>query len=529
MQLVKKTIYECFADRIENEPDRLFLKYGDSGFTGREIDNIVDKVAKLLYTDGVRPKDSIGIYGINSASWIILFLAIQRVGAVAVLVNSYFKEGELVDCILMSDMKYLLYTDIQEDDAHGAVAKKIQANEKTRHVKCFDIEGTYEYWKSLVEKKTECDSLELPKQPDPMDTACVLFTSGTTNMCKGVRLSHYSLINNAREMVRVMKWNEDDIMCIAVPLFHCFGITVGIIGSLIAGNSIVLLQKYKSISVCEAIQDNRCTILNGVPSMFLAMVRNKHFDEFDLSSLKSGIIAGSPILKEEYLSVCEKIKGIMLQPSYGLTETSPCVAMCDLDVPIEKKAISAGKIISHVDVKIINNDTGEECATGESGEIFVKGYNVTQGYLSTDPVVCDALMPDGWFKTGDIAYFDEEGFLYIVGRRKNLIIRGGENISPTEIERYIKQVKDNMEVFVFGMKSEVLQEEIVACIEGKKDEILEKKIREYLNDNISKYKIPKFIVFIDEFPRNPTGKIDEKNLKKMVNDMLKQTSLYITR
>lgn len=521
MQLVKKTIYECFVQRIEREPDRIFLKYGDSGFTGREISNIVDKVAKLLYTDGVRPKDSIGIYGINSASWIILFLAIQRIGAVAVLVNSYFKEGEVVDCVLMSDMKYLLYTDIQKDDVHGEIAEKLHRNVKTKNVKCFDIEGTYEYWKGLVEKKTKCDSMELPEQPDPMETACILFTSGTTNMCKGVKLSHYSMINNAIEMVQTMGWNEKDIMCIAVPLFHCFGITVGIIGSLIAGNSIVLLQKYKSISVCQAIQDNRCTILNGVPSMFLAMVRNEHFDEYDLSSLKSGIIAGSPILKEEYLSVCEKIKGIMLQPSYGLTETSPCVSMCGLDVPLEKKAVSAGKVISNVEVKIIDNDTGKECVPGEAGEIFVKGYNVTQGYLSTDPVVCDALRPDGWFKTGDIAYFDEEGFLYIVGRRKNLIIRGGENISPTEIERYIKQVRDDMEVFVYGMKSEVLQEEIVACIEGDKDDMLEKSIRDYLNENISKYKIPKFIVFVKEFPRNPTGKIDEKNLKKMVNEMLK--------
>lgn len=429
MQLVDITIYDCLAKRIEQAPDRLFLKYGDDGFTRSEIGNIVDKVAKLLITDGVRPGDKIGIYGVNSASWIILFFAIQRVGAVAVLVNSYFREGELVDCILMSDMKYLLYTDIQEDDLHGEVAEKLSKNEKTKHVKCLDIEGTYDSWKRLVEKHTPCDSLELPAQPSPRDTACILFTSGTTNMCKGVKLSHYSLINNAREMVRRMEWNEDDIMCVSVPLFHCFGITVGILGSLIAGNSIVLLQKYKSVSVCESIEKNKCTILNGVPSMFLAMIRNKKFEEYDLSSLKSGIIAGSPILKEEYLQVCSKLNGIMLQPSYGLTETSPCVAMCDLDVPLEKKAISSGKVIDNVEVKIIDNDTGKECPVGEAGEIYVKGYNVTQGYLSTDPVICDAVRPDGWFKTGDIAYFDEEGYLYIVGRRKNLIIRGGENIS----------------------------------------------------------------------------------------------------
>lgn len=521
MQLVKTTIYECLARRIAKEPDKLFLKYEDSGFTGSEIGNIVDKVAKLLYTDGVRAGDKIGIYGVNSASWIILFFAIQRLGAVSVLVNSYFKEGEVVDCILMSDMKYLLYTDIQEDDDHGEVAKKLSINEKTKNVKCFDIEGTYDYWKNLVMRKTECESLELPSQPDPMETACILFTSGTTNMCKGVKLSHFSLINNARQMVNIMGWDESDVMCVTVPLFHCFGMTVGIIGSMIAGSSIVLLQKYHSISVFEAIENNRCTILNGVPSMFLAMVRNDRFKDFDLSSLKSGIIAGSPILKEEYLSVCENLKGIKLQPSYGLTETSPCVAMCDLDVSLEKKAVSAGKIIENVSVKIIDNDTGLECKAGESGEIFVKGYNVTQGYLSTDPVLCDALRPDGWFMTGDIGYLDEDGYLYIVGRRKNLIIRGGENISPTEIERYIKQVKKDIEVFVYGMKTDVLQEEIVACIECEEDENLEKEIREYLKENISKYKIPRFIVFVKEFPRSPTGKIDEKNLKKSVNEMLK--------
>lgn len=516
MELINKTIYECFAERVSKTPDKTFIKNNEGIFTWEYVNNITSKMAGALIEQGLKSGEKVGIIGLNSPSWIISFIALQKVGAVAVLINSCYKEKELINCIEIADIKYLFYTGFSENDSISTVVKNLRKNIKMKNLKTFNIEKTYQEWEKFVQRSKLKFDMEVNNSKSK-DLSCILFTSGTTNDCKGVMLSHYSLVNNAREVVKQMRWNEKDSMCLAVPLFHCFGITVSLMTSIIGGMSISLLEKYKTINVCQTIQEDGCTILNGVPSMFLALVKNPKMKDYNLSTLKSGIIAGSPIFEDEYREICYKLPNIKLQTSYGLTEASPCVSIARYDDTVRLKSISSGKIIDNVTVKIVNLETKRECAVGEVGEIYVKGYNVTQGYLSSDPVICDAVQSDGWLKTGDLAYIDNKNYLYIVGRRKNLIIRGGENISPNEIEKFIKEAKKGVEVFVFGKKSEVLQEEIVACIQGKNNPGLEKEIREYLEENISKYKIPKYFVFIDEFPKNSTGKINEKVLKEKVN------------
>lgn len=520
MQLVDMTIYESLANQINKNADNIFIKYGNESYSWEDMGRIVDSAARMLISFGVGRGDRVGIYAVNSASWIISFFAIQRIGAVSVLINSQYKQCELIDCIDISDLKYLLYNDIDKNLEHGIIIEKLKNNKRVEALVCIDMEKSYDEWLALT-NDIRYRNVEIPRQPEAKDIACILFTSGTTNICKGVKLSHYSLINNARQMTHSMRWNSNDIMCVAVPLFHCFGITASILCTTVAGNSLVILRKFRSVNVCSAIQENKCTILSGVPSMFMAMIRNKEFSSYDLSSLRNGIIAGSPICKDEYLMICNKLKGFKLQPSYGLTETSPCVSIALYDDTIERKAETVGKVLENVEVKIINDDIDDECVPLETGEIYVKGYNVTQGYLSSDPVLCDAVRSDGWFKTGDIGYMDEDGYLHIYGRRKNLIIRGGENISPQEIENYIKKFVKDRDVFVYGMKMEVIQEEIIACIEGKQDDELEKSLKDFLKENISKYKIPGHFVFIESFPRNSTGKINENKLKSIVNGMLK--------
>lgn len=519
MKLVNMTVSGCLEKRAEKTPDMVFLNHGEEVFTWKCVNSLTDKVAMILLEQGIRPGDRVGILGVNSASWIIAFLSLQKLGAVAVLINPCFKEKELIDCIKIADIKHMFYTSLCGGKSTEDVMNKLKKDTRTSHVKIYNIERTYKQWHKLVEKKIPTIK-ELPPQPDAGELACVLFTSGTTNNCKGVMLSHYSIVNNAREVVEQMRWNESDRMCLAVPLFHCFGITVSLLTSIIAGMPISLIHKYKTMHVCDVIQRNKCTVINGVPSMFLAMVKNPKIKNYDLSSLKSGIIAGSPIYESEYIEICDKLKGVKLQTSYGLTEASPCVSIADYNDSIEKKSKTSGKIISNVTVKIINYNTLEECEKNQVGEIYVKGYNVTKGYLASDPVICDAVQPDGWLRTGDLAFIDDEGYLNVVGRRKNLIIRGGENISPTEIEQFIKEAKKGIEVYIFGMKSEVLQEEIVACIEGKENKKLISDIKEYLEENISQYKIPSYFVFVKEFPKNPTGKINEKELKNIATELL---------
>lgn len=521
MELVNMTVRKCFKERVEKTPDKVFLNHGKEVFTWSCVDKITDKVAMVFLEQGIKAGDRVGIIGVNSASWIISFLSLQKISAVAVLINPCFKEKELIDCIKIANINHMFYTNLCGDNKTDKVMKNIKNSREASHVKIYNIEKSYKEWIKLS-KKTINTKKQFPKDDDSSQLSCILFTSGTTNNCKGVMLSHYSIVNNAREVVEQMRWGEDDKMCLSVPLFHCFGITVSLLTTIIAGMSISLIHKYKTMHVCEVIEKNRCTVLNGVPSMFLAMIKNPNMEKYDLSSLKSGIIAGSPIYENEYMEICKKLSGVKLQTSYGLTEASPCVSIADYDDDLERKAKTSGKIISHVDVKIIDLNSHEECGRNEVGEIYVKGYNVTKGYLASDPVVCDAVQPDGWLRTGDLAYIDEDGYLTVVGRRKNLIIRGGENISPVEIEEFIKEVKNGLEVFVFGMKSEVLQEEIVACIEGEHDEKMIAKIKSHLEENISKYKIPSYFVFVKNFPKNPTGKVNEKELKRISLDLLSE-------
>ncbi len=519
MELINMTISKCFKERVKKTPNKIFLNKGKKSFTWSCVDKLTDRAAEVFLRQGIRSGERVGIFGANSESWIISFLSLQKIGAVTVLINPCFKEKELINCIKIADIKHIFYTNLCDDRSADEIMQRVKNNHELSNLKVYNIEKTYEEWMKLANKKLTSSKL-IQEREDANELACILFTSGTTNNCKGVMLSHYSIVNNAREVVRQMRWTQEDSMCLAVPLFHCFGVTVSLLTTIIAGMSISLINKYKTTQVCQAIEENKCTVLNGVPSMFLAMIKNPNFPRYDLSSLKSGIIAGSPIYEKDYLEICRNLPHMKLQTSYGLTEASPCVTIADYDDSLEKKAKTSGKIVSNVEVKIIDLDSKKECQVNEVGEIYVKGYNVTKGYLALDPVLCDAVQKDGWLKTGDLAYIDEEGYLTLVGRRKNLIIRGGENISPNEIEECIKEVKNGLEVFIFGMKSEVLQEEIVACLEGKENKELVDKIKAYLKKSLSTYKMPSYFVFVDSFPKNPTGKINEKELKKISLDLL---------
>lgn len=521
MSLIQMTIDDILVNNSIRLPDDVFIEYGNSKYTWSYMNELATKTAKIMLEQGIKKGDRVGIYGTNSVSWIITFLSLQKIGAVAVLINSCYKEKELMDCINMTDVKHLFYTYSEDSISVRDTANKLVKNPRMRHLRIYNIEKDYEGWKEVYDRRLLVEK-HLPEQPDCEETCCILFTSGTTNNCKGVIHSHKSLVNNANEVARQMRWEKDDKMCLAVPLFHCFGITVSLLSTMCRGGSMVILSRYKTVSVCSTIEKYRCTILNGVPSMFMAMIRNKDFEKYDLSSLRTGIIAGSPIFKNEYIEICSKMPDMRLQPSYGLTEASPCITIADYDDTVEIKSKTAGKLIPDVEMKILELETGRECKVGEIGEIYVKGYNITKGYISVDKVVCDAILPNGCLRTGDLGYIDEGGYLHITGRRKNLIIRGGENISPHEIEEYIKEYKKGLNVYVFGVESEVIQEEIVACIEMEEDLDFVDNLNRYLNENISRYKIPSRYIFIKNFPKNSTGKINEKELRmksvKIIND-----------
>lgn len=519
MELINMTIGECLDYRAKISPEEVYLEQNEDIFTWKFVSEITNKLALLFLEKGIRKGTRVGILGVNSPNWIFSYFAVVKLGAVAVLINACSKEREIIEFIKAAKIEYLLYTSGYNGHSYEKMVDKLKTQKDAENIEFICMQKDNRAWEQFMSEEINVEC-KMP-QVKYNELSTVLFTSGTTGQFKGVKHSHYSLVNNAKAIVENLRWTKDDCMCLAVPLFHCFGVTVSLIASLIAGFKVVVLEKYNTLNVCRAVQDNKCTIFNGVPSMFLAMQNNEERSSYNLDSLKSGIIAGSPIYKDDYMEICNMLKNMRIQTSYGLTETSPCVSVSEYEASNDLKALNVGKVIEHVQVKIIDTSTGDSCDTNELGEICVKGYNVAMGYLSLEGEEYSALDDNGWLKTGDIGYINENGYLHITCRKKNIIIIGGENVLPDEITKLIKEVSGRKEVFVFGIKSRVMQEEIVACIEGSEnyEEVI--KIKEYLNENLSKFKIPKHYVFLDKFPRNSTGKLDEKTIKENVFNKLR--------
>lgn len=519
MELIEKTIGQCLEEKAKICPGDISFQYNGEIFTWDNVNKITNKLMHDFINKGVKKDDMVGILGSNSASWIFGYFAVVKLGAVAVLINASFKEREMIKCIKASGMKFLLYTSGYKNFSYEKMIKSLSEHEDAKDVEYINIEKTNQTWKYYMTQ--EIDVGKTAPDVKSSEIACILFTSGTTGEFKGVKLSHHSVVNNANAIVHHMRWNKDDCLCLAVPLFHCFGTTVSLIAGVIAGFRTVVLEKYNTKEVCKTIQNEKCTVLNGVPSMFLAMLMSEEREKYTLNSLRSGIIAGSPIYMNDYMDICGMFRNMRLQTSYGLTETSPCVSISGYDDSLELKAVSSGKIIEHVQVKIINDRTGEECKINEPGEIYVKGYNVTMGYLDCGGNDLCAADEDGWLKTGDIGYFDQHGYLYPVCRKKNIMIIGGENISPNEISELIREAAGRKEVFVCSIKTRIMQEEMVACIEGEENPAELDEIKRYLDANLSRYKIPKHFIFLNKMPRNSTGKLDEKKIRELVLQAIK--------
>ncbi len=531
MNLLSKTIGDCFAERVRCSPDKIAISYWDIKYTWLELDQLSDYLAVRMVSYGLEKGDHVGIWSVNTPNWVLTFLALIKIGAIPVPINTCYLETELLGIIRYSDIKCIYYGDGYKRLNYEAMIQSIRG-ELDGQVKMWlpigrDIEGNWLSDNSFHPSEKSLKAVKtlrnIQQRVSPHDAAIILFTSGTTSTPKGVVLSHYSLVNNAMETVIHMGWTSNDKMLIAVPLFHCFGITSGLLSSIHAGCTMHLVKYFKTQKVLEHIDRNGCTVLNGVPSMFLAMVHNPNYKDYRLSSLRSGIIAGSPISPQEYTLICNTISNIRLHQSYGQTETSPCVSIIDRDDSCDKKAFSTGKVIDYTKVRIVNIDTNEPVGVDQIGEIQVQGYNVMQGYYNLPLETEHAIMEGGWLRTGDLGYLDADGYLYITGRLKEMIIRGGENISPQEIENCLKECPDIQNVKVVGIPTKVLQEMIVACVIMEQGTLLkEDMIKAHLALKLAYYKIPAHILSFRAFPMNSSGKIQIPELKQQVIERLHQ-------
>lgn len=530
MKLIHKTIGSCLEEQTALYGSHTAIQTENWSCTYQEMNWMSDSMAGRLLQIGVEKNVHVGIWSTNSPAWVILFLAIVKLGAIPVLLNTCLTEKEMKEILEYADVRYLFYGNGYKERSYEDMLKAMKEELPRLHA-CYAMEENKDWYdhpefaeenKVQLMEQIRCRKAEVR----PEDTACMIFTSGTTSVPKGVMLSHYSIVNNARALVEAMHWNHEDCMCITVPLFHCFGLTVGIMSCIMSGMSMYLLPYFKSGAVWDALEQRKCTILNGVPSMFLALVRKKEFYHRKAPALRSGIIAGSPFTKEEYLEICRRFPKMKLQPSYGQTETAPCVSMADWNEEPEQKAASVGKIIPHVNVRICDPETGKLMHQGETGEIEVHGYNVMKGYYGHPEENRRTFRTDGWLRTGDLGYLDTDGKLHINGRRKEMIIRSGENISPQEVEEAIRACGVHGKIKVIGVPAEVLQEEVVACIvpdEGVS--VQEEVLLHALEQRLAHYKIPAYILLFKEIPLNASGKTDLKALKEMALQQIQKMEL----
>lgn len=516
MSLVSKTIGTLLRERAAETPTLPGIGYRDNRYTWREVDEISDFLAVRYLNLGIRKGNHGAIWSVNSPNWLFCFFALSKIGAVPVLINTCYKERELEEILRDNDVDYLFYGMGCKNTVYEELLNRIpdQALPCLKKRIPLETDPSDKWYRRDLFPETVSDEervllSEAEALVKPEDTACIMFTSGTTSRPKGVMLSHFSLVNNSAEIAGQMHWSKEDCLCISVPLFHCFGITAGILACLHSGAKAHLLKYYKTLEVLEQVEKHRCTVLNGVPTMFLALLHNQCRCGYDISSLKSGIIAGSPILPAEYEEICRELDLEHLQVSYGQTEASPCIAISDYEDPVELKAVTAGRLISDVDL------------TFKNGEILVRGYNVMQGYYKRPEETRKAVDPDGWLHTGDIGYMDEKGYLHVTGRLKEMIIRGGENISPAEIENCISELPEVNEVKVVGIPAKVLQEEIAACIIPKEGTVIEAEaVRAYVKSRLSDYKVPKYVLTFESFPTNASGKVVLKDLRVQAGEMI---------
>lgn len=542
MELLNYTLGGMLEKWASETPETDFMVYPDRGlrFTYAEFNNRVNDLAKGLIAIGVKPGDKVGIWANNVPDWLTFMFATAKMGAILVTVNTNYKLSELEYLIKNADLQTICIIDGYRDSDYINMVFELVPELKTcerGHLKSdkFPVlknvvfigpqkhRGMYNTPELLLlGSQTEDDVLnEIRDKVDCHDVVNMQYTSGTTGFPKGVMLTHYNILNNGYCVGRNMNYTNTDRLLVCVPLFHCFGCVLAVCAIVSHGATMVFTEDFDPLRVLAGIQKEKCTAVYGVPTMFIAELNHPMFDMFDLSSLRTGIMAGALCPIETMQEVMTKMNCKDIIIVYGLTETSPgMTATRVFDTP-EVRATTVGTNLPYVDVKVVNPETGEECAPNEQGEICCRGYNVMKGYYNNPEATAKTIDKDGWLHSGDLAVRTEDGFYRITGRIKDMIIRGGENIYPREIENFLFQLPQVELVEVVGIPDEKYGEIVAAFVKKKSGaSITEEEIQEYCRGKISRYKIPKHIFFVDDFPKTASGKIQKYKLREIGQQLI---------
>jgi len=519
-KLIGETIGVFFDRTVETHRDReaLVVRHQNVRWSWSELGRRVDDLAAGLLTLGLERGDRVGIWSPNNSEWTLAQFATAKAGLVLVNVNPAYRRAELeyamnkVECkalILAPALKTSNYLEIVEDLVKARKLPHLKhvvrlGSEKTPGMLNFDDVATA----GGNAEKARLADLGPKLQFD--DAINIQFTSGTTGFPKGATLSHHNILNNGYFVGEGLKLTPKDRLCIPVPLYHCFGMVMGNLGCLTHGSTMVYpAEAFDPLATLQAISEERCTALYGVPTMFIAQLDHPEFAKFDLKSLRTGIMAGSPCPIEVMKRVQSQMNMGEVTIAYGMTETSPVSTQCATDDPVERRVSTVGQVLPHIEIKIVDAE-GKAVPRGETGEFCTRGYSVMKGYWNDEEKTREAVDEAGWMHTGDLATMDEQGYVNIVGRLKDMVIRGGENVYPREIEEFLYRHPKVQDVQVIGVPDPKFGEEVCAWIKLRDGQsATPDEIREFCKGQIAHYKIPRYIEFVPEFPMTITGKIQK--------------------
>ena len=522
----------------ERRPEDDALVYPDRGlrYTYREFKEVVEECARALMALGLEKGDRVAVWGQNVPEWVILQFATGKVGAVLVTVNPAYRASELKYVLDQSDSAALFLTggvkgaDFVEilgqavPELAGAAGGELSVAElpHLRHVVLMGegprgglpIAGFDEFLARAAEVSPE----ELKERQNSLDSDEVInmqYTSGTTGFPKGVQLTHANIVKNAFYIGECMELGPEDRVCIPVPFFHCFGCVLGTLNTVTHEGTMVPVESFDAEEVLQAVHEERCTAVLGVPTMFIAELEHPDFEDYDTSSLRTGIMAGSPCPMEVMKQVVDVMGASEITIAYGQTESSPVITQTRTEDPLELRVSTVGRALPETEVRIVGVDGGEDCGPGEQGELLTRGYLVMRGYYKMEDRTAEVIDEDGWLHTGDLAVMDENGYVRITGRAKDMVIRGGENVYPREIEEFLYTHPDISDVQVYGVPDEKYGEQVAAAVKKRPDsDLTEEDVKEFCHKNIARYKVPFYVDFVEEYPMTASGKIQKYKLRE---------------
>ena len=519
--LLEETIGANLERTVAAFPDREALVEFATGtrWTWHEFYRDVEVLARGLIAAGVEKGDRVGIWGPNSARWTLTQYAAANIGAILVNVNPAYRTHEFSYAINQSGTKLLVAaSSFKTSDYRAMVDETAERNPTLERVVYLDTDD----WDELTAGGEHLDADAMNRRMralEPHEPINIQYTSGTTGYPKGATLSHHNILNNGFMVTEMIGFTEEDRLCIPVPFYHCFGMVMANLGCTSHGSTMVIPGPAFDPGVTlDAITDERCTAVYGVPTMFIAMQSHPSFAEHDLASsqLRTGIMAGS-ICPVEVMKRCvNEMSMEEASIAYGMTETSPVSCQTRVDDDLERRTASIGRVHPHVEIKIVDPATGETVERGQPGEFCTRGYSVMLGYWDDQEKTAEAIDADGWMHTGDLAEMREDGYCNIVGRIKDMVIRGGENIYPREIEEFLYAHPDIEDVQVIGVPDEKYGEELCAWIRLRDgaDPLDVEQVREFCSGRLAHYKIPRYVMLVDEFPMTVTGKIRKIQMRE---------------